>query len=176
MANAQSPNLAWILRQMAYGEMREVRSYICKMVRAYFQNSNYGNLGKVRMTQRCLEGVGCAWKAMQTGKDLYLNKMFSHPDCVKWEDAVRQKTEEGWRRCATGLWSLKTADVTALCAFGSNPGWQTRGRGAKKTLWSNYMDGWCTEAGINDTVMREAGAGLAPGLSVTAIDNALWGS
>lgn len=27
--------------------------------------------------------------------------------------------------------------------------------------------------GINDTAMREAGAGLAPGLSVTAMDNAL---
>lgn len=43
---------------------------------------------------------------------------------------MRQKTEEGWRRCATGLWSVETADVTVLCAFGSNPGWQRGGRGA----------------------------------------------
>lgn len=35
------------------------------------------------------------------------------------------------------------------------------------------MDGWCTEDGINDTAMREAKGGGVPGLSVTAMDNAL---
>ena len=39
---------------------------------------------------------------------------------------------------------------------------------AQKTLWSNYMDGWCTEAGINDTAVSKPGAGPAPGLSVTS--------
>lgn len=100
--------------------------------------------------------------------------------CVEQKDAAIQKTEEGRR-----LWSVETAYVTASCALGSNRGWQTWDRGTlgaagraaqkkkKKTLWSNYMDGCCTEAGINDTAMRKPGAGLAPGLAVTAMDNTL---
>lgn len=40
---------------------------------------------------------------------------------VKCEDAARQK-DRG--RVGGGLWSLETADMTALCASGSNPGWQ----------------------------------------------------
>uniref|UniRef100_A0A3Q3G7B5 Uncharacterized protein n=1 Tax=Kryptolebias marmoratus TaxID=37003 RepID=A0A3Q3G7B5_KRYMA len=35
------------------------------------------------------------------------------------------------------------------------------------------MDGWCSEASINDTVMRKPGARLCPGLALTASDNAL---
>lgn len=49
-------------------------------------------------------GVGVLVKAIQTGKDLYLNKLFSNPDCVKWEDAVRQKSV--LRGC--GHWKLLT--------------------------------------------------------------------
>lgn len=41
---------------------------------------------------------------------------------VTWEDAARQK---GSGR-VEGLWSLETADVTAPCASGSNPGRQRR--------------------------------------------------
>lgn len=56
---------------------------------------------------------------------------------------------------------MKTADMTVLCVMGNKPEWQS-GSGedgppadgaAQKTLRSNYMDGWCTEASINDTAI-----------------------
>lgn len=132
---------------------------------------------KVRIIRACSKG-SADWK-----KDLYLNKMFSPRRREMGGRCETKKTEGGRRRRAAG------ATVTGKPLTwppGAPRGVILRGEGEEeelrggpaggKTLRSNYMDGWRAEAGINDTAARGAGAGLAPGLSVTAADNASRGS
>lgn len=91
---------------------------------------------------------------------------------VEWENLwdKRQRDEGG----DIGLWSLEAADMTVLCALRSNPGWQRGGGGAggpsRKTLWSNYMDDWCTEDSMNDRHRKTRGwAGIKKDWLVSAL-------
>jgi len=77
--------------------------------------------------------------------------------------------EEG---CSVVSW--KTADVTALCAMGSNQGWQSEAeelgdQQAEQHGQPCEVITWM--AGANDTAVREPVVGLSPGLRVTAMDN-----
>lgn len=109
--------------------------------------------GSVWEAQPFLKG-DAAWKDQKPAQDVRTQNV--------WNERMLRK--EGMRYA---ILSVESADMTVLCAPGNHPGWQRGGRGAEgpsggaaqKTLWSNYMDGWCTEAGVNDTVVRKAGAG-----------------
>lgn len=85
-----------------------------------------------------------------------------------WHGRMLQdrRTAEGWRGC--GRWKVLTLLPRVHPGVILDDRGEPAGGAARRSPWSNYMDGCC----MNDTAVRDTGAGPAPGLGVTAPDEA----